>query len=245
MAIASLPGGNLVDLTYAFEQSTIYWPTAAGFDLEVDFKGTADGGYHYEANSLCTAEHGGTHLDAPIHFSANKRHTDEIPLRQLIGPSVLLDVSRSVEKDRNYQVAVADFVDWEARNGQLPSGVIVLVRTGFGKYWPDRNQYLGTSQRGAEGVARLSFPGLHPDAARWLVNERDINAIGLDTASIDYGQSKDFLSHQILFAENIPAFENLANLKALPETGFSVLALPMKISGGSGGPLRIVALVPE
>ena len=101
--------------------------------------------------------------------------------------------------------------------------------------------YMGTNQSGPEAVALLHFPGLHPDAARWLVSERKIKAIGLDTPSIDYGRSSDFLSHRILFAENIPAFENLANLDQLPATGAYVIGLPMKIKGGSGGPLRIAA----
>jgi kynurenine formamidase len=139
---------------------------------------------------------------------------------------------------------VADFEAWEKAYGQLPEGVIVLLRTGFGRYWPDRKAYMGTDERGADAVARLSFPGLHPDAARWLVAHRDVHAIGLDTPSIDYGRSSGFESHRILFAENIPAFENVAALEQLPATGFHVIALPMKIRGGSGGPLRIVAIVP-
>ncbi|MCM3900094.1 MAG: cyclase family protein, partial [Pyrinomonadaceae bacterium] len=103
--------------------------------------------------------------------------------------------------------------------------------------------YLGTEERGAEAVAKLHFPGLHPDAARWLAANRSIKAIGLDTASIDFGQSTLFESHRILFDKNIPAFENVANLDRLPPKGFSVIALPMKIKGGSGGPLRIVAIL--
>ena len=117
------------------------------------------------------------------------------------------------------------------------------MRTGFGKFYPDRKRYLGTDQRGAAAVANLHFPGLDPSAARWLTEGRNIKAIGLDTASIDYGQSKLFESHRILFARDIPAFENVANLDKLPARGFSVIALPMKIKGGSGGPLRIIAVV--
>ena len=128
--------------------------------------------------------------------------------------------------------------------GWLPEGAIVLLRTGYEEFWPDRVRYMGTDARGPEAVAELHFPGLHPDAARWLVTSRAINAIGLDTPSIDYGQSTHFESHQVLFAADIPAFENLANLGELPATGFIVIAMPMKIAGGSGGPLRIAAIVP-
>ena len=131
----------------------------------------------------------------------------------------------------------------EKREGLLVRNAIVLVRTGFGKYWPDRGKYMGTDERGDSAVAKLHFPGLHPEAAHWLVNVRKIKAIGIDTPSIDRGQSKDFKSHVALYEKNTPALENVANLDQLPEKGFTVIALPMKIKGGSGGPVRIVALL--
>ncbi len=236
--------GRIIDLTYSYDATTVYWPTASGFEMKNDFKGISNGGYYYEANTFRTAEHGGTHLDAPIHFAEGRLHTDKIPLDHLIGPAVIVDVAEQAAADPDYQVSVADFKSWEAIHGQLPDGIIVLLRTGFGKFWPDRKTYMGTEARGEDAVPLLHFPGLHPDAARWLVEHRVIHAIGLDTASIDYGQSEGFETHRILFAENIPAFENVAQLERLPTTGFLVIALPMKIKGGSGGPLRIVAVVP-
>jgi kynurenine formamidase len=243
--IPAVPGGEIIDLTHAFDGETVYWPTASGFEFSVDFRGTTDGGFHYEANSFASAEHGGTHLDAPAHFAAGAQRSDEIPLHHLVGPAVLVDVSAQSAADRDYQVTVADLEAWEARHGRIPDGVILLIRTGFGRHWPDPNAYLGTDQKGAGAVPLLHFPGLHPEAAQWLVNNRVIHSIGLDTASIDRGQSKLFEAHRILFAANIPAFENVANLDRLPETGFHVFALPMKIAGGSGGPLRIIAIVPD
>ena len=137
-----------------------------------------------------------------------------------------------------------DFESWEADHGKLPDDIIVLIHTGFGRFWPDREAYMGTAERGAGAVAKLHFPGLHPDTAHWLVENRSIHSIGLDTPSIDFGQSTGFKAHRILMEQNIPAFENVANLDQLPAKGFEVIALPMKISGGSGGPLRIVARVP-
>lgn len=238
-------GQRLVDLTHAYDENTVYWPTADGFELEVDFRGETEGGYHYEANTLRTAEHGGTHLDAPIHFAAGREHVDEISLERLVGPAILVDVETAAESDRDYQVSVADFEAWERRHGRIPDGSIVLLRTGFARHWPDRERYMGTAERGAAAVAKLHFPGLAPAAARWLVQERDIAAIGLDTPSIDHGPSQDFMAHRILFEENIPAFENVASMEGLPETGFEVIALPMKIRGGSGGPLRIIAVLPS
>ena len=240
------PTGRWIDLSHAFSPQAIYWPTAKSFEFETVFEGETELGFYYAANNFSAAEHGGTHVDAPVHFAKGRRTVDQIPVEQLIGPGVVIDVSGKAIKDRDYQVGVKDFTAWEAQHGAIPEGVIVLLHTGSARFWPDRIQYMGTDERRGEGaVAKLHFPGLHPDAARWLVENRAIKAIGLDTPSIDYGQSTRFESHQILFDKNIPAFENVANLDKLPATGATVIALPMKIQGGSGGPLRIVAFVPE
>ncbi|CAM2067832.1 Cyclase family protein [Sulfidibacter corallicola] len=240
----SLQGNRIVDLSHDFSEKTLYWPTAQTFTLQEDFKGTTDKGFHYEANTFKAAEHGGTHLDAPNHFAAGRWSSEQIPLDRLIGAAVVIDVRDKCAENRDYQVQTSDFEAWEKKNGRLPKGVIVLLHTGMGKHWPDAERYLGTAERGPQAVPKLHFPGLHPQAAEWLVTHRSIHAIGLDTPSIDYGQSTLFESHQILFKANIPAFENVANLDQLPAKGASVIALPMKIKGGSGGPLRIIALLP-
>ncbi|HEX7296114.1 MAG TPA: cyclase family protein [Pyrinomonadaceae bacterium] len=232
---------RVIDLSYPFDAETVYWPTAESFQLETDFEGTTEQGYYYSAYRYRAAEHGGTHLDAPVHFGKGRLSVDQIPLEQLMGPGVLIDVTRQCAANADYLVSVSDIRNWEKQNGQIPAGSILFLRTGFGKYYPDRKKYLGTDERGAGAVAKLHFPGLGPEAARWLTANRSIKAVGLDTASIDYGQSKLFESHRILFDKNIPAFENVANLDQLPVKGFSVVALPMKIKGGSGGPLRIIA----
>lgn len=239
----TLGSARVVDLTHAFDESTVYWPTAQPFKLDTDFEGMTDKGYFYSAYRYSAAEHGGTHLDSPVHFAKDRYTVDQIPLQQLMGDAVLIDVTKQCAANPDYLVSVADFQEWEKRNGRLPPGTIVFLRTGFGKHYPDRKKYLGTDERGDAAVAKLHFPGLDPAAARWLTENRSIKAIGLDTASIDYGQSTLFESHRILFEKNIPAFENVANLDQLPAKGFSVIALPMKIKGGSGGPLRIVALL--
>lgn len=239
----AFPPGNVIDLSYPFDAETVYWPTAESFRLEKDFEGVTEQGFYYSAYRYAAAEHGGTHLDAPVHFAKGRHSVDEIPIEQLMGAAIVVDVSRQCERDPDYRVTPADFTNWEQAHGKIGAGAIVFLRTGFGKHYPDRKKYLGTDERGAAAVAKLHFPGLHPDAARWLVTNRSIKAIGLDTASIDFGQSTKFESHQILFDKNIPAFENVANLDKLPLKGFSVIALPMKIKGGSGGPLRIIALL--
>ena len=238
-----LPGSRVVDLSHPFDASTVYWPTAEGFKLDTDFEGMTDKGYFYSAYRYSAAEHGGTHLDSPVHFAKGRYTVDELPLQQLMGAAIVIDVTAQAASNPDYLVSVGDFENWEKRNGKIPAGPIVLLRTGFGKFYPDAKKYLGTDERGAEAVAKLHFPGLDPAAARWITANRSIKAIGLDTASIDYGQSTLFESHRILFEKNVPAFENVANLDQLPAKGFSVIALPMKIKGGSGGPLRIVAIL--
>jgi len=240
----SFPGGELVDLSHTYDAETIYWPNAEHFELRKDADGTTDAGYYYAANSFFTAEHGGTHIDAPVHFAEAHQTTDQIPLERLIGPVAVVDVTAAAAQDVDYLVTVDDITGFEAWHGEIAPGTILLFRTGFSSRWPDAERYLGTAERGEEAIADLHFPGISPEAARWIVANRQVAAVGIDTASIDFGQSTLFETHQTLFAENIPAFENLARLDRLPETGAYLIALPMKIGGGSGGPLRAVAVVP-
>lgn len=232
-----------VDLSYDFSSSTIYWPTAKPFTLEVVSAQRTPGGYYYAANNFSAAEHGGTHLDAPIHFAEGRWTTDQIPLERLVGRAVVVDVQPQAESSADYRVDRAAIEAWERDNGRIPEDAIVLFRTGWGRRWPDRATYLGTLRTGQKAVSELHFPGIDSAAAQWLV-DRKVKAVGIDTPSIDYGQSSSFPTHRLLFASNIPAFENVANLHRLPARGSFVIALPMKIKGGSGGPLRIVAVVP-
>ncbi|MBI4541819.1 MAG: cyclase family protein [Gemmatimonadetes bacterium] len=238
-------GGEWVDLTHPFSSRTIYWPTARPFTLEVVAAGRTPAGYYYAANNISAAEHGGTHLDAPIHFAEGRRTADAIPVRQLVGPAAVVDVSDSAAANPVYLATVADFARWERAHGRIPDGAIVLLRTGWAARWPDRLRYLGTAKTGLTAVAELRFPGLDPEAARWLVEARAVDAVGLDTPSIDHGPSTDYRSHRTLFAADIPVFENVAALDRLPEVGAYVVALPMKIGGGSGGPLRVVGVLPR
>ncbi|SDR96785.1 cyclase family protein [Gramella sp. MAR_2010_147] len=233
---------EIIDLTYAFSNETIYWVTAREFNLEEVAKGKTEKGFYYSANNFSTAEHGGTHIDAPIHFAENKQSVDEIPLDQLIGTGIKIDVSKMARQNPDYRIRIEDLKQWEQTNGIIPEKSIVLFETGFGKFYPNAKKYLGTDKRGPEAVKELHFPGLSKEAAEWLIANRNIKAVGLDTASIDYGQSTNFDTHVMLMTHNIPAFENVAHLEKLPATGFQIIALPIKIKGGSGGPLRIIAI---
>jgi kynurenine formamidase len=241
---ATAAADTWVDLTHELSADAVFWPTADPFRMTTDFEGMTERGYYYSAYSFTTAEHGGTHIDAPVHFAEGRSPVNEIPLQQLIGDAVVIDVTEKVASNRDYRVGRDDFSAWEARHGKMPPGNIVLLRTGFSRHWPDAQAYLGTAERGEAGAAALSFPGLGTEAARWLVETRQIKAVGIDTASIDFGKSRDFATHVELMTHNIPVFENVAHLDRLPPTGAFVVALPVKIRGGSGGPLRIVARIP-
>jgi kynurenine formamidase len=251
-AIAPATGGgtgldldayDLVDLTHPFNEETIYWPSPpAEFHLERLAYGVTGKGYFYAAHTFCAPEHGGTHLDAPIHFGAGKRTTDEIPLAQLIAPAIVIDVTGRAAADRDYRLTAADVLQFEEAHGRIEPGTIVLLRTGWSRFWPDRRRYLGDDTPG--DASNLHFPAFGEQAARLLVEQRKVAVLGTDTASIDHGPSGSFPVHQVAAAGNVPALENLTRLESLPPRGALLFALPMKIAGGSGGPLRAVALVP-
>jgi kynurenine formamidase len=234
-----------VDLTHGFGEETLFWPTESeGFVLERVAEGTTEGGYFYAASRFRSAEHGGTHLDAPYHFSEGGRRAGEVPLEQLIGPSVVVDLRAAAARDPDYRAGIEDLRAFEAAYGRIPPGAIVLLRTGWSERWPDAARYLGTARRGPEAVRELHFPGLDPEAARFLAHERKIGSVGIDTPSIDHGPSQGFEAHRVLAAAQVPVLENLTRLDQLPARGALVFALPMKIAQGTGAPLRAVALIP-
>ena len=237
-----LARARTVDLTHPYNAQTIYWPNAPStFKLEKLAYGKSEGGWFYSSFAYSSPEHGGTHLDAPIHFSEKGRTADQVPLSQLIAPAVVIDISTKARTNADYRLSVDDVRQFEKTNGAIKPGTIVLVRTDWSKRWPNKKAYMGDDTPG--DATKLHFPSFGVEAARLLINERRVGAIGVDVASIDYGASKDFMVHQIAGAANVPGFENLMNLDQLPATGAIVIALPMKIEGGSGGPLRAVALV--
>lgn len=242
--IIDLSRSRLVDLTHAYNAQTIYWPTAPSrFQLEKLAYGPTPGGYFYSSYTFSTPEHGGTHLDAPVHFSERGRSADQVPLRQLIAPAVVVDVSSAAGADPDYRLSTDEVLAFERRHGPIAAGTIVLLRTGWSSRWPDVKAYLGDDTPG--DASKLRFPSYGEAAARLLVEDRQVGALGVDTASIDYGRSADFRVHRVAAARQVVGLENLTNLDQVPATGATVIALPMKIEGGSGGPVRVVAVVPE
>ncbi|MEK8093696.1 cyclase family protein [Methylocystis sp. IM3] len=239
-----LAASKVIDLSHPYDANTVYWPTEpTGFQLKQEHKGLTKGGFFYYSNTFCSPEHGGTHIDAPMHFAENHWTNAEIPLDRLIRPAVVIDISEKASKNRDYALSPADVQEWEKNNGRIPDGAIVLLRTGWSARWPHRKAYLGDDTPGV--ATNLHFPAFGPEAATLLVSDRHVSMIGLDTASIDIGPSQDFMVHRIVSAANVPGLENLANLDQLPATGAVVMAMPMKIAQGSGAPARVIAFAPR
>ena len=235
---------HIVDLTHAYDETTLYWPTSpSAFDVKTLAEGMTPGGYYYSSYAFCTPEHGGTHLDAPVHFAKGGRAMGDLPLAQLVAPAVVIDVTKQAAADATYLVTRADVEAFERAQGRIPAGSMVLVRTGWSTFWPNRKRYFGDDTPG--DASKLRFPGYGEDATRMLVQDRKVAMLGIDTASIDHGPSTTFIAHRIGAEAGVANLENLTNLDALPPTGAVVVALPMKIAKGSGGPARVVALVPR
>jgi kynurenine formamidase len=235
---------RMVDLSHSYGEDTLYWPTSpTAFQKEELAYGISEGGWFYASYTVCTPEHGGTHLDAPLHFAEGGNSTEKIPLENLIAPAVVIDVSDKAASDRNYRLTATDVRDFESEHGRIVAGTIVLMRTDWSAHWPEAMAYLGDDTPG--DASHLQFPGFGAEAAKILAEERKVAMLGVDTASVDYGKSQDFIVHRIGAAQGVANLENLTNLSELPATGAVILALPMKTEGGSGGPVRVVALVPQ
>jgi len=236
---------KLLDMTYQYDENTIYWPTANPFKLTKGTWGINDKGYWYASNEYSAAEHGGTHADAPKHFGQNGRTMEQVPLSEWIGPAVSIDVTGKCEQNRDYLLTVDDILDWEAAYGEIPDGAWVIMYTGIGtKYYPDKKMVLGTDKTGVEALPELSFPGFSPESAEFLVKERNITGIAIDTPSIDCGKSEYFKVHQIICGADKLALENIANLDKLPPSGATLFVMPVPIKDSTGAPARVFALLP-
>ena len=233
---------RIVDLTYSFDDQTVYWPKNQHFHRQDTARGMTPKGYFYASGTFSASEHGGTHLDAPVHFASAGLSVDQIPVESLVGPAVVLDIRESCQRNPDYELTVQDIQLWERRFGLIEPNDLVLIHTGWGKHWPDPQHYLGSAT--PENPMTLHFPGVSAEAMAFLVHDRQIRGLGIDTASIDPGQSRDFQAHQILNTANRYALENVAYLDQLPPRGATVYALPIKIKDGTGGPVRLIAVTP-
>ncbi len=216
-------------------------PKTPAYDLNDKFEARTVATYDkegYFARTFCMPEHFSTHLDAPAHFARGRWTVDQIPPERLVAPLVVIDVSSKVDKDPDYTVSVDDIGAWEQVNGHVPPGAVVVARTGWGARWNSIEKY-----RNADAHGVMHFPGWSLDAARFLVESRDIYGLGIDTLSVDPGPSKTFPVHKYTLARSIYHLENVANLGRAPEAGGIAVVAPMKLQSGSGAPVRIIVLV--
>jgi len=236
--LEGVPSGKtrVIDLSYAINEKLVPWPgDTRWFEAKVNATVEKNG---YFTRSFWMLEHYGTHLDAPIHFPPGKMTVDEIPARKLFGPAVVLDARAESAKDADYQVPAARVEAWEKRHGQIPEGAIVLLRTGWASRWPDAQRY-----RNQDAQGRMHFPGYSVEVAKLLI-ERKVSGLGCDTMSVDYGASEDFAVHRAVLGAGLYQLENLADMSGLPETGAFLVVAPIKLEGGSGGAVRVFALLP-
>jgi kynurenine formamidase len=228
---------RVVDLTYAVSDKQVPWPgDAKAFEAKINATVEKNG---YFTRSFWMLEHYGTHMDAPAHFPPGTTTVDKIPAEKLFGPAVVLDVRSEAERDPDYQLTVKRIEAWELKHGTVPAGAVVLLRTGWASRWPDVARY-----RNQDANGTMHFPGFSVDAAKLLL-ARKVSGLGCDTLSIDPGNSQDFSVHHLVLGAGAYQLENLADLKDLPESGAFLIAAPMKLEGGSGGPVRVFALINE
>ncbi|MFQ5926729.1 MAG: cyclase family protein [Terriglobia bacterium] len=229
--------GRLVDLTYSLSAASPAWPgDARPFEAKVNARAEGAG---YFSRSFCTLEHFGTHIDAPLHFPPGTTPVDAIAVERLFGPAVVLDVRARVVAEPDYRIAPDDVRAWEKRHGRVPGGAIVLARTGWASRWPDEKRYRNLDVQGV-----MHFPGFSVEAVKLLL-ERQVSGLGIDTLSVDYGPATDFPVHRLSHGAELYHLENLADLGLLPEAGAVLIVAPIKLAGGSGGPVRVFALLPE
>jgi len=236
-------GRTVLDMTYSLDEAAVFWPTAKPFSLVKVGWGISEGGWWYASNEFSASEHGGTHADAPIHFAAGGRTIDQIPLEEWIGPAVRVDVTAKCRRDRDYLLSAEDLEAWEKENGRIPAGSWIIMYTGIGtRYYPDKKMVLGTDKTGPDALPELSFPGFSLGAVDFLVKERTVKGIAIDTPSIDRGKASDFKVHQVLCVADTLALENIANLDKLPAKGATLYVIPMLIKEGTGAPARVFAI---
>jgi kynurenine formamidase len=241
VALPTLDGATLVDLTHPLSPESLYWPNGSAFEYEREIWGAGEDGLWYAMGKFTTPEHLGTHLDAPIHFAPDVWTNADIPIDRLFGPAVVIDIAARAETDPDAVLEVADIDAWEGQHSEIPAGTIVLVRSGWSTRWPDWNAYYGSDD--PFDTTTLHFPGVSAAAAAVLV-ARGAHGVGIDTASIDPGISTGFEAHRVLAEGQLYNLENLTGLEQLPEVGAYLIALPIKIAGGSGGPARVIAALP-
>ena len=234
---AAAVGATVVDLTHLLSEKSPNWEGTEKSPFEAKQLGRLDKDGYF-SRYICLPEHFSTHIDAPAHFAAGAWTVDQIPASRLVAPLVVLDVRAQVSKNVDYLVTPADVAAWEKAHGRIPAGAVVMAFTGWDSRWGSMKDY-----RNADAKGVMHFPGFAPETARLLVEERHVVGLGIDTLSIDYGPSPDYPAHQFVLAHNVYQLENVTNLSAVPAAGATLVVGAAKLEGGSGGPVRLLAMV--
>ena len=235
---SSISFRSIIDLTHTLNASTPTFEEAKEPVYQTKTVATIQKD-HYFARELCLPEHFGTHLDAPAHFAPGQWTIDQIPPERFVAPLVVIDMRSKVENNSDYRLSAEDVANWEQSHGQIPSGSVVIARTGWESRWSSAKNYRNPDSQGV-----MHFPGYSVEGAKVLVEERKVYGLGIDTLSIDYGPSPDFPVHQYSLAHGVYHLENVTNLDRVPAQGAHLVVAPMKLEGGSGSPVRVLALVP-
>ena len=193
-------------------------------------------------------EHYGTHIDAPCHFGKGRQELHEIPPERLIGPGVVINVKEKARDNPNYEVSMEDLIEYEEKYGQIPPNAVVMMNSGWSRYYPDPAMHLGATN--LSDITTFNFPGFGLDACKFLLAKRQVSIVGTDTNSIDPGQPSPgygypYPCHFHLQPDNVPLLENLANLDSIPPNGTTIFIGGMKTRGGTGGPARVLAIIDE
>lgn len=225
---------RLQDLTHVFRKDfPLFLGAPIPTERDVIVTVPANGFY---AQRWAFWEHAGTHLDAPAHFIANGRQSPQLTLDELVRPLVVIDISARAARDPDAQVVASDLVAFERGHGRIPRGAVVAMNSGWAARAGSIDAYRNV---GADGLQH--FPGFRQDAVEWLIAERDIAAIGVDTLSLDRGAATSFDTHVTLLSSNRYGIENLANLGRVPQRGATIFVGVIPWEFGSGGPARIFA----
>ncbi|KAG8178726.1 hypothetical protein JTE90_025454 [Oedothorax gibbosus] len=232
----------MVDLTYPFDENAAKYPIFKSFEFQVTVNESFPNGVWIQSEEYSSTTHAGTHMDAPAHFVPAGTTIDQIKLDRFIGPAAVIDIAQRAAVDPDTEVTVGDLLAWEELAGRTLDGTIIFMRSGWGAKYRNATAYYGTPDN---DVSKLRFPGFSPEAARWLVENRNIRGTGVDTLSLDRGISEDFWAHRMLLGNEIFILENVANLEKMPLYGATVYVMPMKIAGASGAPTRVVATYPD
>ena len=232
----SITFSKVIDLSWPVHTGIPRWPG----DPSVEFETIADlekDGYFLRRFSM--GEHSGTHLSAPSSFHSGAPGHQVFTPQDMVRPAIVIDIVDHGEADRDYALTMNDVLDWESDHGPVPQGCVALLRTGWQAKWNNPPDYLGGS-----AADRLHFPGFGLDAARLLIEGRNVAGFGTDTAGAEPGAETGFPVSRLALGKLRIVLENLTSLDLLPPTGTLLVIGLLRLDGGSGGPASVTALVP-